>query len=163
MSASYGWWWRWLEDGKPTPQIQNIRTYYLWNYWLKAYIRLNILWGLRFCFSYNTESLLSFIMIVHNNVDMKQTDCKMFIQQRWDEQSVALWSMQPWRAKWKFPGDEGRRTLLQSGKEVGRAVGKKQAFHVESFAGRREVFLLLLGFCSYDRLWELCFRSPKSI
>ena len=57
----------------------------------------------------------------HQNTDQRQIDHQVFLQQNGfiqDQQRIAVWDLQPWRAMCNPPHGE-RRILLQKGKEVG--------------------------------------------
>jgi len=49
------------------------------------------------------------------SADLKQTDCQIFLQQRWvyaDKKTTAVQGPQPWGATWKSLRGHGRRKLL---------------------------------------------------
>ena len=106
-----------------------------------------------FIYSTNIEHL--------TNVDLKQRDCQIFLQQRWiycrSAENCNSGSATMVSHMWGLAG-QGKETAFIEEKEVRRAIVNKQsvAFHwLSPCWERRGVFLLPVGLCCPHRVWEL--------
>lgn len=67
----------------------------------------------------------------HQNVDSKTTDCQISLSARWVYLGIRILLQFNWVITNSPPHGKGRRTSLQAGKGVGRAIINKEflAFH----------------------------------
>ena len=97
----------------------------------------------------------------HQNVDLKQTNCQIFLQKKKKKlilNQQRIWGLQTWQATYKPLHCKGRRALLWKEEEIVRAAVHKEplVFHWPSSCNKRKgVCLLPLGLCFHHCAWDL--------